>query len=80
LFREGGPNAYDVIEVCRFSDEDGPVYFAHARHADLVGTDGAGIRCVRCHHELEKTRGAVPRACYKCHPRHDHASEGVTPT
>ncbi|MHC4597880.1 MAG: cytochrome c3 family protein [Planctomycetota bacterium] len=67
-----GPNAYDVVKMCRFSDEEGPVWFAHALHADLVDANGVTIPCVRCHHELKKTPEKTPRACSKCHLAHDH--------
>jgi hypothetical protein len=67
-----GPNAYDVVKMCRISDEEGPVHFAHALHADLVDAKGDTIPCLRCHHELEETPGATPRACFKCHLPHDH--------
>ena len=70
--RVRGPNAFDVVKMCRFSDEEGPVYFAHSVHADLVGTDGKRIPCERCHHELSKAPGRTPRACSSCHLSHDH--------
>ena len=67
-----GPNVYDVIKMCRFSDEEGPVFFSHAVHADLVDTSGEVIPCFRCHHELKETPERTPRACSKCHLAHDH--------
>ncbi|MHC5039649.1 MAG: cytochrome c3 family protein [Planctomycetota bacterium] len=67
-----GPNAYDTIKMCRISDEEGPVYFAHDLHADLVDPSGLKIRCVRCHHELKETPDRTPKGCSKCHLPHDH--------
>ncbi len=67
-----GPNAYDVVKMCRISDEEGPVYFAHAAHADLVDVRGGMISCGRCHHEIRTKPGLTPRACNKCHLQHDH--------
>jgi hypothetical protein len=70
--RSRGPNAYDVVKMCRFSDEEGPVYFAHAVHADLAAADGTPVSCSRCHHELADSPGRTPRACSSCHLSHDH--------
>jgi hypothetical protein len=75
-----GPNAFDVIKVCRFSDEHGPVYFAHALHADLTDVAGKRITCVRCHHDLEASEVSVPRGCAGCHLPHEHAGESKVPS
>ena len=74
-----GPNAFDVIKVCRFSDEHGPVYFAHALHADLRDAEGNRIACLRCHHDLETPGVAAPRGCANCHLPHEHAGESEVP-
>jgi hypothetical protein len=67
-----GPGAYDVIKMCRFSDEEGPVFFAHRLHADLTDVEGNTVPCVRCHHELKTEPDRTPRGCSRCHLPHDH--------
>jgi hypothetical protein len=47
----------------RFGRRVGPVYFAHALHADLVGLDGKVIACTYCHYE----KCGPPRRCGECH-------------
>jgi hypothetical protein len=73
--------AYDVIKLCRFSAEAGPVWFSHALHADLDDASGARIPCARCHHEAGGGGGSPPRGCSKCHLTHRHDPDAkVLPT
>ncbi len=65
------PGAFDVLKLCRFSDEEGPVYFAHSLHADLRSLDGERIACVRCHHDQATHGSPVPLSCSRCHVQHD---------
>ncbi|MHC5035925.1 MAG: cytochrome c3 family protein [Planctomycetota bacterium] len=75
------PGAFDIIKMSRFSDEAGPVYFAHALHADLTDIQGNPIPCVRCHHDLRSPEIPVPMGCATCHLPHDHSEkDGPRPT
>lgn len=74
------PGAFDVLKLCRFSDEEGPVYFAHDLHARLTDADGETVTCVRCHHTLAQAPDEPPFRCSTCHPNHDHAKPGILST
>ena len=58
-----GPGAFDVVKMDRFDGRRGPVYFAHALHADLPGLDGDILPCSECHREV----CGPPRRCGECH-------------
>ncbi|MHC5037403.1 MAG: cytochrome c3 family protein [Planctomycetota bacterium] len=58
-----GPGAFDVVKMGRFGPRMGPMYFAHALHADLPGLDGEILPCDYCHHEV----CGPPRPCVECH-------------
>lgn len=57
------PGAYDVVKMGRSGERRGPVYFAHALHADLPGLDGTILPCSYCHVEA----CGPPRRCGECH-------------
>jgi hypothetical protein len=71
--------AFDVIKLCRLTNEVGPVYFEHRLHADLRDGQGRRIACAACHHEVKDRPGAVPRGCSKCHLPHDQERDEKPP-
>jgi hypothetical protein len=58
-----GPGAYDVVKMGRYGGRMGPIYFAHALHADLPGLDGKILPCSACHFKA----CGPPRRCGECH-------------
>ena len=64
------PNAYDVVKMGRLGERMGPIYFAHALHADLPDLDGKIIPCAWCHFE----ECGPPRRCGECHLPHNRGS------
>jgi hypothetical protein len=67
--------AYDVIKMCRYAEQMGPIYFAHRLHANLVSREGRLIRCDRCHRPACDDEGGERRACYKCHSGLDRPTD-----
>lgn len=55
--------AYDVVKMNRYGQKMGPVYFAHALHADLTGLEGRELACSYCHPHV----CGPPRRCGECH-------------
>lgn len=71
-----GPGAFDVVKMDRFGTRMGPVYFAHALHADLPSLDGGTLPCAACHLEVCGTK----RRCGECHVRRPRGAPGPPST